>query len=694
VAQQVLRDCRPDPGGDDPREFTWHHLWRESRRELAVLSERGEQVLSLALSGDGRTVATGDRDGTIRLRDARTGVPRLEFRGGRSPIGALAFSGDGRRLASGTGPEAGPTARGQGELLLWETASGRLLARLDGFDRSAIGDLRFDPSGELLWIRSGAPGGGTEIGLWELEAGARGARPRPLRRWGGGFGLSVSADGRRVAAYEDQERVVVVEEPLSGRVLRRLPRVPHGYRGAGLSRDGRLVATASADIPGAPLELTVREVDTGRLLLDRHGGPLGPYVAPLEFSADGRSLVALDHDGTMYHYALDTGATWANESDPRDERHSNGDASLLPGGRLLAWSYRGPLTGSRPLRIYDRADGTVRATFPGRPEPSDQMFGFADGRSLVFRSGTQAVAWHFETTADPQPAGHVDEAWAAGFSGDGRLLATGSDDTDEPSTLKLWDAATGRLLRGWKAHDATTAAVAIQPGGPVLASAGLLPTENLRLWDAATGALLATLGGHTDRVRTVAFEPDGRLLASAGSDRTIRLWDVSARRCIGTLAGHSDTVRQVAFSPDGRTLASASNDSTVRLWEVDRPEPVWTWKGGVKVAAVAFSADGRVLAWGHEDGVIQRLDLIEKRPLAAIQSEYDEVRCLCFSPDGRTLAAAGRLGRVHLWDAVSGDELLALEGRPCQVNALAFSPDGSSLAACWHDGVVRIVRSR
>lgn len=694
-AQDILLDARPESGEDDPREFAWHYLWRESRREVVVLSERSEEVLAMALSPDGRTVATGDRDGTIRLRDSETGALLARHRSSRAQINELAFWPDGRRLASGTGIDVQPDIEQHGELLMWDVATGKTLARLDGFERRFVWYIRPHPSGRYLWEASNVHGEPDEIGLWSLEDDNAGVRPRLLRRWRTlPSNLPISMNGLQIAHGNSNDGILTVEDGASGKPIHRFTPRHAGFQCAGLSSNGRLVAASEwIDAAHSGAAVSVFDLDSGRPLITDIGVPF-KQVADLLFSPDARHLIIRGVDGTVHAHNLATHATWTIPVPKDDAGQGGAELFFLFDGKLLSCSYRGVHTGQQPLRLHEVDTGAVRATFPGRVEFAHSVFGRALDRSVAFRSGTRAIVWHVEPAADPQPTGHLDEAWTVAFSHDGRLIATGSDDTDDPQTVKLCDAASGRLVRGWKAHMATTGALAFQPGGHILASTGLSETDNVRLWDAVTGALLATLDGHTDKVRTIAFRPDGQLLASAGSDRTIRLWDMATRRHVRTLTGHSDKIRQVMFSPDGRLLVSVSGDSTVRVWDVARAETEWTWKGSAKISSVAFSPDGRTLAWCHEDGVIQRWDLVLKEGLAPLHSEYGELRCLAFSPDGRTLAAAGTSGRIHLWDPILGQVLLTIDGPPCQVNALAFSPDGSSLAGCWHDGLVKIVRAR
>jgi hypothetical protein len=186
------------------------------------------------------------------------------------------------------------------------------------------------------------------------------------------------------------------------------------------------------------------------------------------------------------------------------------------------------------------------------------------------------------------------------FSPDGQALASGSLD----NTIRLWDAASGALLRTLEGHTDWVHSVAFSPDSRALASASW--DNTIRLWDAASGALRRTLEGHTQPVWSVAFSPDGRLLASASDDRTIRLWDAASGALRRTLAGHTDWVFSVAFSPDGRALASGSDDKTIRLWDAASGQLLRTLEGHTYwVWSVAFSPDGRALSSGSWDGTVR-----------------------------------------------------------------------------------------
>ena len=113
------------------------------------------------------------------------------------------------------------------------------------------------------------------------------------------------------------------------------------------------------------------------------------------------------------------------------------------------------------------------------------------------------------------------------------------------------------------AHKGAVEDVTFSPDGNAFATAGM--DKVIRLWDTATGRLLRTLEGHTDDVKTVGFDPGGTRLASGSYDRTARIWEVDTGRLVRTLGPFPIAVTSVAFSPDGRTLVLASDDFSVRF---------------------------------------------------------------------------------------------------------------------------------
>jgi WD40 repeat protein len=232
------------------------------------------------------------------------------------------------------------------------------------------------------------------------------------------------------------------------------------------------------------------------------------------------------------------------------------------------------------------------------------------------------------------------------FSPDGKLLAAGTGEPQDPGTVMVWDTTT-RQPR-WTHREAQgVPSLAFSPDGRTLAIGTFGPAA--KLLDSATGQVRATFAGNGKTARAVGFSPDGATLAVGSYDRFIKLWDVASGKELKTLNGHTDRVFTVEFSPDGKRLVSASVDMA-RLWDATTGKEVRTLShDGFLTHAALFTPDGRSVLTGGWDGTIRLWDAATGVQRFRFQN-LGGVDALAFSPAIHTLAESGGGRVIHLFD--------------------------------------------
>lgn len=307
------------------------------------------------------------------------------------------------------------------------------------------------------------------------------------------------------------------------------------------------------------------------------------------------------------------------------------------------------------------------------------------GGDLVSEARDRAVAG-LKTESHRWDEGRIlrgHKAWVSSvkFSPDDRLIATSSGD----GTVKVWDAATGLVLKTFDVNPGPVHGVAFSPSGSRVASAG--NDALTKVWDVRSGKLLLTLRGHRLPVADVSYRGDGKRIATASMDGTIKVWDASTARILATLDAHAGTVGGVAYSPDDYRIASACDDGVVRVWDADAGKVLLELRGhSGKSEKVAYAPDGRRIASTGKDGTVRVWDAISGTELLTLRSHATQSIGVTFSPDGRRIATAG-WDCVRLWDAATGREVLNLEGG----QATAFSHDGHVLLSNHGQGGIEAV---
>ena len=590
------------------RQPTVQEHWGNS---VQTLEGHESSVSAIAFSPDGKYLATGSYDRKLRLWDPATGALHSTLQGHGGAVDGIAFSLKGD-LASASVRDR--TVR------LWEPVTS-VTSRILDTKSLDIKSLRKRYRTGMLFTISFLPNDdlviqecNRSVAVWNRQNDSlsvlalEGFTVHQL--------LAVSFQGRlalEACRKGSNETEVLLYDSTTGAIQNLNVGSAAETCGAAFSSEGKLALGFSDGT------IEVQDpVEGSYKKLDIHSNEVGA----LSFSPDGKILVSGSFDNTLRLCELST------QRQTLIGNHPNLVA-------LVAFSPDGKRIASRGLGIstvqiwepFSRATTNLRENSqtiirrvlfsPG----GDQIacISLEDDRIRLYDTATETLQFIL--------VGHLPSVRKVIFSPDGRQLASWSSDC----TIRLWDPQRGTqrlVLSG--ASDVLD----ISPNGEQLASSG--GNNEVCIWNSKTGHLHHRLKGHRGEVSLGTFSQSGKKIAYAAQDQTVSIWSTMTGELLHRFESVASYICPIAFSPNGVYFAWQSANRSTMLYNLETEDSRDTFTPATdSMSAMAFSANSMSLACADSYSV-RLWDVKNARAMGTIPC-YGSRKRLSFSTDGTYL---------------------------------------------------------
>lgn len=501
-------------------------------------------LLSLAFSTDGKMLAWGDDKGVLYLREIASAKTQT-FDAGAGGVMTVAFNP----------VDSGVVAAGYvGSLaVLWRVG----FPPVELTNHAAkVPTVAFSQDGRYL--ATGCED--SNIRLWDGTSGEH------LELWKGDkervFALAFDHTGRLVSGGEDGVvRIWPAVEPFLPTQPPRLAQLLNGHQGrvraVAVTHDGLQIASGGEDGTIRIWDSTGDSVVTIR----RHSN----RIRSIDFDSTGGRIVSVADDqtirlwdvasGLQVHSVIGRTASVKGVAlvPPHVQPEGNVRPLLVSGGE------------DGHVRVWSAVDGAPVAAIAGHIGPVWTVAVSPDRRFVASGGEDQMVRlWRLDEgtgglTALDTGLPHHHRVSSVAFSPDGRFLASGSED----QSVRVWDLDKGRPgpTRELALHLNGVTSIAFDPGSKYLLSGS--DDHTMRLWDCDSWLSASPLIALDRRIDAVAISPTGELIAAGGDGGRVAIWNVADRSVVATTNAYGPRVLSLTFSENGAEVVIGYDDGTI-----------------------------------------------------------------------------------------------------------------------------------
>ena len=560
--------------------FEWKNKVQNDPCNLTIITGHSELVNCYVISPDGSIILSASADSTMKLWDIKTGRELRTFSGHTGGISSCVFSSDSSYILSASNDKT---------LKLWDVETGEVIQTYIGHT-DGVRSCDFSPDGSTIISFSYDK----SLKIWDANSG-----DVIHTLWGHGVDIECcdySPNGNMILSADYKS--IKIWDVNTGEQIRVINIENDSILTCSFSPDGQTIISGMLyDV------LELWDVQTGENLHTFEGHTDRIYC--VSFSSDGKTLVSGSEDCEV--------KTW-NSQTGENIRTFSGHTSWIiscaffPDDKtILSGSYRGT------MKLWNNESEDVFNTFTGYTESINCCVFSKDGTSLLSGSQISAVdLWNVETGVNIHSyKGHKYAIRSCAISPDGNLILAGAAD----GSIIIWNKETEEILRKIQAHqscDINTFPCGFVPDGTMIFSVGsdkvkpdLVLRSTLKLWNAVTGTLIKTFNIHEEItiVNVCIFSSDGRYILTNGEDwddnYLMVLWDSQNGEKLQTFSGHLEEIKNFVFSPNGQRILSGSGDRMMKLWDLESGEVIRTYSGNDDgISSCLFSQDGNFIISG------------------------------------------------------------------------------------------------